>query len=134
MIEMDKIKDHLANERTFLAWIRTGIGIMAFGFVVEKFSLFLAKIETLIIKSPLASEHNMDIHLRKYSAVFGIILVLIGAVMNILAYVKYKQIRKQIIINDFKSTFLLDFILTMIVFLIGLILSIYLTTNIFVDY
>ena len=33
--------DHLANERTFLAWIRTSIGIMAFGFVVVKFSLFL---------------------------------------------------------------------------------------------
>jgi uncharacterized membrane protein YidH (DUF202 family) len=31
----------VANERTFLAWIRTAIGIMAFGFVVEKFSLFL---------------------------------------------------------------------------------------------
>jgi uncharacterized membrane protein YidH (DUF202 family) len=32
---------HMANERTFLAWIRTGIGIMAFGFVVEKFGLFI---------------------------------------------------------------------------------------------
>jgi uncharacterized membrane protein YidH (DUF202 family) len=28
---------HMANERTFLAWIRTSIGIMAFGFVIEKF-------------------------------------------------------------------------------------------------
>lgn len=33
--------DHMANERTFLAWIRTSIGIMAFGFVVEKFVLFI---------------------------------------------------------------------------------------------
>ena len=32
---------HMANERTFLAWIRTSIGIMAFGFVVEKFALFM---------------------------------------------------------------------------------------------
>jgi uncharacterized membrane protein YidH (DUF202 family) len=30
---------HMANERTFLAWIRTSIGVMAFGFVVEKFAL-----------------------------------------------------------------------------------------------
>ena len=35
------LNDHLANERTFLAWLRTGIGVMAFGFVVVKFSLFL---------------------------------------------------------------------------------------------
>ncbi|MDA8423568.1 MAG: DUF202 domain-containing protein, partial [Nitrospiraceae bacterium] len=32
---------HMANERTFLAWIRTSVAIMAFGFVVEKFSLFV---------------------------------------------------------------------------------------------
>ena len=32
---------HMANERTFLAWIRTSIGIMAFGFVMEKFALFV---------------------------------------------------------------------------------------------
>jgi putative membrane protein len=33
--------DHAANERTFLAWVRTGIAIIAFGFVVEKFNLFI---------------------------------------------------------------------------------------------
>lgn len=33
--------DHAANERTFLAWVRTAITIMAFGFLVEKFDLFL---------------------------------------------------------------------------------------------
>jgi inner membrane protein YidH len=33
--------DHAANERTYLAWVRTGIAIIAFGFVVEKFNLFM---------------------------------------------------------------------------------------------
>lgn len=33
--------DHAANERTFLAWVRTGIAIMSFGIVVEKFDLFI---------------------------------------------------------------------------------------------
>jgi putative membrane protein len=33
--------DHSANERTFLAWVRTAIAVMAFGFLVEKFDLFL---------------------------------------------------------------------------------------------
>jgi putative membrane protein len=32
--------DHAANERTFLAWMRTGIAVIAFGFVIEKFNLF----------------------------------------------------------------------------------------------
>jgi putative membrane protein len=33
--------DHTANERTFLAWVRTAIAVMAFGFLVAKFDLFL---------------------------------------------------------------------------------------------
>ena len=37
-------RDHMANERTFLAWVRTSIAIMAFGFVVEKFALFIREI------------------------------------------------------------------------------------------
>jgi putative membrane protein len=40
-IRVQNRRVHFANERTFLSWIRTAIGIMAFGFVVEKFSLFL---------------------------------------------------------------------------------------------
>jgi putative membrane protein len=33
--------DHAANERTFLAWVRTGVAVIAFGFVIEKFSIYL---------------------------------------------------------------------------------------------
>ena len=40
-INMLNRRVHIANERTFLAWIRTSIGVMAFGFVVEKFALFI---------------------------------------------------------------------------------------------
>jgi putative membrane protein len=36
--------DHAANERTYLAWVRTGIAIIAFGFVIEKFNLFMLTI------------------------------------------------------------------------------------------
>jgi putative membrane protein len=36
-----QFNDHAANERTYLAWLRTGISIIAFGFVLERFSLFL---------------------------------------------------------------------------------------------
>lgn len=38
---IDNFRDHAANERTYLAWIRTAIALMAFGFVIEKFDLFL---------------------------------------------------------------------------------------------
>jgi putative membrane protein len=36
-----RYSDHAANERTFLAWVRTAIAVMAFGFLVERFDLFI---------------------------------------------------------------------------------------------
>lgn len=48
--------DHAANERTFLAWVRTGIAVMALGFVIEKFDLFLITIGGSITLDGVASE------------------------------------------------------------------------------
>ena len=38
---INRYTDHSANERTYLAWIRTAIAVMAFGFLIEKFNLFM---------------------------------------------------------------------------------------------
>ena len=40
------LSDYLAAERTLLAWIRTGLALMGFGFVVARFGLFLQQIQT----------------------------------------------------------------------------------------
>src|SRR4051794_16309418 len=92
--------DHLANERTFLAWIRTSIGIMAFGFVVVKFSLFIKQI-SLIIGKP-----NM-VQSRGYSAIVGIILVAVGTLMSVLSYIRYRQTSKQLKEGLYESSSLL---------------------------
>ena len=62
----------------FLAWIRTSIGIMAFGFVVEKFSLFMKQIESFAGKISLPYRLKY-ILLQGYSSIFGVFLVAIGA-------------------------------------------------------
>ncbi|MBV8525410.1 MAG: DUF202 domain-containing protein [Acetobacteraceae bacterium] len=46
--------DHAANERTFLAWVRTAIAVMAFGFLVAKFDLFLK----IAARSPAAGDRQ----------------------------------------------------------------------------
>jgi putative membrane protein len=38
---IQSFSDHAANERTYLAWVRTGIAVIALGFVIEKFNLFV---------------------------------------------------------------------------------------------
>jgi len=58
--------DHAANERTFLAWVRTGIAVVAFGFVVEKFNLFLAT-----VASSALGEDVRRLHLQRLSGPFG---------------------------------------------------------------
>jgi inner membrane protein YidH len=45
--------DHAANERTFLAWIRTGIAVLGFGFVIEKFNLFLVALASSSLQPQL---------------------------------------------------------------------------------
>lgn len=35
------MRDHLANERTLLAWVRTALAFIAFGIAIEKFTLFM---------------------------------------------------------------------------------------------
>jgi putative membrane protein len=58
--------DHAANERTFLAWVRTGIAVIAFGFVIEKFNLFV-----LTIASSASAEAAHRLQLERLSGPLG---------------------------------------------------------------
>ena len=51
---IESFTDHAANERTFLAWVRTGIAIMAFGFLVERFDIFLKMAASSLGQKPHA--------------------------------------------------------------------------------
>lgn len=50
---------HAANERTFLAWVRTGIAVIVFGFAIEKFNLFVR-----VMAKSSANSRSADICLR----------------------------------------------------------------------
>ncbi|CAA9892030.1 putative membrane protein [Candidatus Methylobacter favarea] len=111
--------DHLANDRTFLAWVRTSIGIMAFGFVVVKFSLFVKQIALLLHKTNITPN-------RSYSEIVGIVLVGMGTVTVILAYIRYKKIEKQLRAGYYASSSLLITVLTACIFLVSILLIVYL--------
>ncbi len=114
---------HMANERTFLAWIRTSIGIMAFGFVVEKFALFIKQMSLVLgkanIGNALPSSHG-------YSAIVGIFLVGLGTLLVLLAFVRYKKVERQIDTDTFQRSAILDILLTLSVLVVGIFLVIYL--------
>ncbi len=120
------IREHLANERTLLAWIRTSIGIMAFGFVVVKFSLFIEQISHLL-NNNMTIPHQTQ---RGYSSLIGILLVTVGVIVLMLSYIKYKRTEKQFNTETFKPSSILILSLTITILSIGILLILYLMKNI----
>src|ERR1700739_5074208 len=74
---IDRYSDHAANERTFLAWVRTGIATVAFGFVVEKFNLFVRTLAEANA-GDAARQMHLDLLARGFSPYDGLALILLG--------------------------------------------------------
>ncbi len=71
--------DHAANERTFLAWVRTAIAVMAFGFLIERFDLFLQAI------APTLTGRTLSAVGERFANLAGLAFIILGAVMVIIA-------------------------------------------------
>ena len=113
-----KVTDHLANERTFLAWIRTGLATITFGFVVERFGLLLRE---LGLKN--GTQSGSSIH---YSSWIGVMLTLLGVIVMIVSLVNFLHIRSAIDKEQFQPTARFAVLLTVLASLIGVVLAIYL--------
>jgi putative membrane protein len=87
----ETIRIHQANERTMLAWVRTGIALMAFGFAIARFGLFLRQIA--------AVSHMEHAPLLGSSAV-GLALVTLGMFTNGYATLRYGTVRRAILRGD----------------------------------
>jgi putative membrane protein len=83
--------DHAANERTFLAWVRTGIAIVAFGFVVERFNLFL---ETIAAVNRVDAPRRVTAGpLGRYE---GLVLIIVGIALIIVSAVRFIRTGRRI--------------------------------------
>lgn len=82
--------DHSANERTFLAWVRTAIAVMAFGFIVEKFDLFLE------LAAPSLAGRTLSLPGQKFGNAAGLGLILLGTAMVALASFRFLTTAKAI--------------------------------------
>jgi len=71
------LSDYLAAERTLLAWIRTGLALMGFGFVVARFGLFLQQMQ-IMQRAPLERSYGLSLW-------FGTALIAVGVIVNVFA-------------------------------------------------
>lgn len=78
----------LAAERTLLAWIRTSIAMMGFGFVVARFGLFLR-----VVSGSDSHVHPTGIHASQW---LGTALVALGALVNVLAVAQYARLLRSL--------------------------------------
>ena len=80
------LRDHLANERTFLAWLRTGLAVIAIGFVIARFSFSLTA--TPATAAPTTSTLQ--------SSIVGAALILLGTLLIPLAFYQFLKVRREI--------------------------------------
>ncbi len=79
--------DHLANERTYLAWVRTSISVIVFGFVVAKFGITLR--EFLRVQEKVGQQVGM-------SLAIGMAFMLFGIFMAAASLVRYHRTRRNL--------------------------------------
>jgi putative membrane protein len=89
-----RYSDHAANERTFLAWVRTAIAVMAFGFVIERFDLFIQ------VAAPQLALKQLAPHGQAFANAAGLAFIGIGVVMVALAGIRFVKTAKAIETDD----------------------------------
>jgi putative membrane protein len=119
---IERYSDHAANERTFLAWVRTAIAVMAFGFLVAKFDLFL-RIEgagSAAQRAPGIGGFVGD--------VAGLLLFLLGGGMMILATIRFRATARDIAAAEMRPGpgERADFLLVGLLVMLGIALFVYL--------
>ena len=92
----DHTSEYLANERTFLAWVRTSIAVISLGFVIAKFSVWMR--ELVLRLAP-----GKPIPATGMSMPMGIAMIGFGGVLIILAAWHYHCVNRAIEREDVKA-------------------------------
>ncbi|MEH1922018.1 YidH family protein [Nostoc sp.] len=111
--KIDRQREHQANERTFLAWLRTSIALIGFGFAIARFGIFLRQLNVAITQqeppvNPLSNSENL-----------GVALVIFGISTIALAAWRYNQVFWQIERGDYRPNRLIVWIMTGVVIILG---------------
>ena len=113
----NRARDHLANERTFLAWVRTGVATIVFGFAIGRFSIALR--EFMKLQGHESNTPGLTTWLGIISTVGGVLLIFAGLR-------RYQKTKVQLDTNTFEPAgFVIDFV-SYLLGLFGVVLAGYL--------
>ncbi len=106
---IDRQREHQANERTFLAWLRTAIALIGFGFAIARFGLFLHQFQLMLTQQPDQRDPLFN------SEMLGVGLVVFGILTIVLAAWRYNQVFRQIERGNYRPSRLLVWVMTSVV-------------------
>src|SRR5215472_14982313 len=113
----DLARNHLANERTFLAWVRTGIGVVVFGFAIGRFGIALREF------FPVEGRPQQTTGLSVW---FGLASIGLGVLLILGGLLRYHQTFRQIEEGQFKPAGLMVDLVGVLTALVGIGLAVYL--------
>jgi len=111
--QIDRQREHQANERTFLAWLRTSIALIGFGFALARFGLFLQQLQTAVTRQAVPTKSFFS------SENLGVSLVIVGIVVIALAAWRYNQVFWQIERGDYRPNRLMVWSIAAVVMILG---------------
>jgi putative membrane protein len=113
----NRARDHLANERTFLAWVRTGAAIVVFGFAIGRFSIAIRQLTAL--QGHGVRSAGVSVWMGSGTIAAGLLLVVAGLI-------RYRKTRARLEAGTFEPAGLGLDLLTILTVIIGLALAAYL--------
>jgi putative membrane protein len=113
----NRARDHLANERTFLAWVRTGAAIVIFGFAIGRFSIAIRQLSTFL--GHPTRTIGMSVWMGAGAIVAGVLLVIAGLI-------RYRKTRMQLDSGTFQPAGFVVDLVTILTVVFGVGLAVYL--------
>jgi putative membrane protein len=110
-------REHLANERTFLAWVRTGAAIVVFGFAIGRFSIAMRQLTAL---------QGHPVQTAAISVWMGAFTIVGGAALVLAGLVRYRKTKAQLESGTFEPAGFVVDLITILTVLFGLVLAGYL--------
>ena len=97
-----RARDHLANERTFLAWVRTGVAVVVFGFAIGRFAIAIRELLQMGGTPPRTAG---------WSVWFGIVAIITGVLLVFVGLNRYRRVREQLDSGSFQPAgFVIDLV------------------------